>query len=209
MNLIEKLNWRYATKKFDQDKKITDDQIDILAESLRLCASSFGLQPWKFIIVENKELKEQLVPASYGQGQVAEASHHVVFCAPKNFGAKEVRDYIEDIAETRGSKIEDLEGFEKVMLSFLERKNEAEVFEWAKNQVYIAMGSFLVCCAELGIDACPMEGIIPAEYDRILDLEKEELTTVVACPIGYRASDDKYASTQKVRFPLDKVVEKR
>lgn len=206
MNHIEKLEWRYATKEFDASKKLSKEQVDTLAESLRLAASSFGLQPWTFYIISNEEVKEKLLPHSWNQKQVVDCSHQIVFCTMTDFGASDVERYIEDIAKTRGQSTEELEGYSKVMKGFLSGKDKEDVLTWAKNQVYIALGSFLTTCAELEIDACPMEGIVQSEYDKVLGLKEKGLTSVVACPVGFRASEDKYAKLSKVRFPLEDVV---
>ncbi|WP_372655733.1 NAD(P)H-dependent oxidoreductase [Halobacteriovorax sp.] len=206
MNHIEKLEWRYATKEFDATKKLSEEQVKTLAESLRLAASSFGLQPWTFYIISNDDVKQKLLPHSWNQKQVVDCSHQIVFCTMTDFGASNVEKYIQDIASTRGQSVEELEGYSKMMKGFLSGKGKEEVLTWAKNQVYIALGSFLTTCAELEIDACPMEGIVQSEYDSILGLKDKGLTTVVACPVGFRAEGDKYAELSKVRFPLEEVV---
>ncbi len=207
MNHIEKLNWRYATKKFDESKKLSDDKINKLAEALRLSASSFGLQPWKFLIISNEDLKKELLPHSWNQEQVVNCSHHIIFCGVKNFGEKEVQAFIEDTAKTRGQSLEDLEGYKGMMTNFLSYKSDEEKDAWVKNQVYIALGSFMVTCAEMEIDACPMEGIVQKEYDKVLGLAEKGLTSIVACPVGFRSEDDKYAGLPKVRFSTEHVVE--
>lgn len=206
MDHIDKLAWRYATKEFDADRKLSSSQINQLAESLRLSASSFGLQPWTFFIISNEEVKQQMLTHSWNQKQVIDCSHQIVFCAVKDFGDEGVDKFIQSTALIRNQKLEDLDGYSKMMKGFLSRKSKEDVLEWTKNQVYIALGSFLTTCAELGVDACPMEGIVPAEYDKILDLENMGLTTVVACPVGFRSSKDKYAELAKVRYPLEDVV---
>ena len=207
MNHIEKLNWRYATKDFDTVKKLNEEQLKTLAESLRLAASSFGLQPWKFLIISNQEMRRKLLPHSWNQKQVVECSHHIVFCTINNFGANDIERFIQDTVETRSQNAEDLEGYKKMMQGFLSNKTSEEVLVWAKNQVYLALGSFLVTCAELGIDACPMEGFVHEEYDKALGLKEKGLVSVVACPVGIRSSEDKYAQLPKVRYPLEQVVE--
>jgi len=207
MNHIEKLNWRYATKKFDNTKKLSTEQVNELAESLRLAASSFGLQPWKFLFISNEDLKKELLPHSWNQEQVVDCSHHIIFCANKNFNEEDVNNFVKSISEVRNTSLEDLEGYKNVMTGFIGRQSEEQRMNWIKNQIYIALGSFLVTCAELGIDACPMEGIIQGEYDKALGLNEKGLTSVVACPVGFRSTEDKYADAAKVRFPLEEVVE--
>ncbi|OUS00196.1 NAD(P)H-dependent oxidoreductase [Halobacteriovorax marinus] len=207
-NLIESLNWRYATKNFDSSKKLSDDQVNILAESLRLSASSFGLQPWKFIFVSNDDTKKELLAHSWHQQQVVDCSHQIVFCYNENFGEADVQRFLEDTAKTRGVDMESLAGYGDVMKGFISRMDSEQKAVWMKNQVYIALGSFLVSCAELKIDACPMEGIVQGEYDKVLGL-KDGWKSVVACPVGFRAADDKYSDLAKVRFPMEEVVDIR
>ena len=205
--LIEKLNWRYATKSFDSSKKLSDEQVNTLAESLRLSASSFGLQPWKFIFISNDETKKELLAHGWNQGQVVDCSHQVVFCYNENFNEDDVQKFLEDTAKTRGAPLESLAGYGDVMKGFLSRMNSEQKISWMKNQVYIALGSFLVSCADQAIDACPMEGIIPAEYDKVLGLEGTGWKSLVACPVGFRSADDKYSELAKVRFPMEDIVD--
>lgn len=203
--LIEDLKWRYACKKFDPSKKLTEEQLNDLLDSLRLTASSYGIQPWKFVVVKNDKLREELVDASYKQGQVADASDLLVLCRPSELDAKIIDNYIDDISTTRGSKKEDLEGFRNMMLKVVE-KDGSEKIAWAKNQIYIALGTLLTACAAMKIDSCPMEGFSPKKYGEILGLEKLGLTAVVVCPVGYRAEDDKYIDIKKVRYSREEVV---
>lgn len=206
-NLIESLNWRYATKEFDSTKKVSDKDLETLIESLRLSASSFGLQPWKFFIISNKEVKEQLLPHSWNQKQVVDCSHHIVFCAPSSFGDTDIDRFLTSTAEQRNAPLETLDGYGKMMKGFLANKSEEQKYEWMKNQIYIALGSFLVSCAHMGIDSCPMEGIIQSKYDETLGLKEKGWRSVVACPIGYRSSDDKYANLAKVRYSAKDIIE--
>jgi nitroreductase len=207
--LLDDLNWRYAAKSFDPSKKLTEDQVNTLAESLRLSASSFGLQPWKFIFVSNQETKNKLLAQSWNQAQVTECSHHIVLCYQDNFGDDDVDRFLKSTADARNVGVETLEGFGKVMKGFLSSKDLDQKHTWMKDQVYLALGSLLVVCAEMRIDACPMEGINQNEYDKILGLDKTGWKTAVACPVGFRASGDKYAELAKVRYPLSDVVEFR
>ncbi len=203
--IIEDLNWRYACKKFDPSQKLSEADLTTLLESLRLTASSYGMQPWKFVVVENPELREKLVPASWGQAQVAEASHLIVICSPAVIDEAFVDRYIADTAKTRGQQPTDLEGFKKMLMNITKKSPEAQ-HAWAKNQVYIALGTLLTACAELRIDSCPMEGFKPKEYDEILGLKDLGLTSMVVCPVGYRHTEDKYSSNKKVRFSLEELT---
>ena len=205
--LLTQLNWRYATKQFDAERKIDPQTWSALEEALVLTPSSFGLQPWKFIVVTDNATRERLVAASWGQQQVTDASHLVVFAIKKNLRETDVDAYVNRVAEVRGSNFDSLKGFRDMMVgSLITGRDEPGRRGWASNQAYIALGNFLTSAALLGIDACPLEGIEPDKYDQILGLEKQGLTTVVAAAAGYRASNDKYAAAIKVRFPKKEVL---
>ncbi len=203
--LIENLNWRYACKKFDPTKKISDELFDVILEALRLTPSSFGLQPWKFVVVKDEQKREELVSASWNQQQVKDASHLIVLCAPKSIDVNFIEDFIADTARTRGVDVSELEGFKK-MLMMIPNKSPEDQMIWAKNQIYIALGNLMTTCAELKIDSCPMEGFKPAKYDEILGLDKYNLKSVLVCPVGYRHPDDKYQGLKKVRFAKKDLV---
>ncbi len=206
--LIGQMKWRYATKVFDPAKKIPADVWKALEETLVLTPSSFGLQPWKFFIVTDPAIKEKLVAASWGQKQVQDCSHHVVFAIKKGTGPADVEKYIRRIVELRDGTAEALEGFKKVMLGFLAQPaDKFDVNHWAALQVYIALGNFMTSAAVLGVDACPMEGIQPAKYDEILGLNAKGYHTFVACAAGYRSASDKYAALPKVRYKPEDVIE--
>lgn len=206
--LIESLKWRYATKAFDKTKKIDEKTWSALEETLVLTPSSFGAMPYKFIVVQNQALKDELSAASFGQSQVADCSHHVVFVAKEKMDEAHIKKYIGQMAAIRGVATADLQGFEKMMLSFLVEKMSAEQsLKWASNQTYIALGNFMTAAAVLGIDTCPIEGINPAKYDELLGLVGTGWKTVCACPAGFRAADDKYADMKKVRFDLKDLIE--
>lgn len=205
--LVNQLRWRYATKQFDASRKISAVDWQTLEESLVLTPSSFGLQPWRFIVVTDPTTREKLVPVSWGQSQVADASHLVVFAIKKELGPADVDRYLGRIATVRGVTSESLNGFREVLLGFLGRP--AEQFNsqhWSARQAYIALGNFLTSAALLGIDTCPLEGIDPAKYDEILALDQQGYQTVVAAAAGYRAPSDKYASLPKVRYAADEVI---
>lgn len=205
--LLEAMEWRYATKKFDNTKKIDEATWAALEKTLILTPSSYGAMPYKFVVVKSQDIKDQLTAASYGQTQVSDCSHHVVFLAKEKMDAEHLKKYIEQTAAIRGLKIEDLQGFEKMMVTNLvERMTPEQSFKWASNQAYIALGNFMTAAAVLGVDACPFEGINPAKYDEILGLVNSGWKTVCACPTGYRASDDKYASAKKVRFEAKDLI---
>jgi nitroreductase len=205
--VLNQLRWRYATKQFDASRRISADDWHTLEQSLVLTPSSFGLQPWQFIVVTDQATKDKLVAASWEQRQVADASHLVVFAVKKDLGPADVDRYIRRIADTRNVSTDSLKGFKDVLLGFLAQPfDKFDVNAWATRQVYIALGNFLNTAALIGIDTCPMEGIDPARYDEILGLGAKGYKTVVAAPAGYRSIGDKYASLPKVRYSLDEVI---
>jgi len=205
--LLEQLHWRYATKQFDAQQKISPADWAALEDSLVLTPSSFGLQPWKFVVVTDPAVREKLVPVSWGQRQVADASHLVVFAIKKNLTEADLTAYLKRISEVRGIPVEALGGYRDMMVgSLFKARDAAARTAWATLQVYIALGNFLTSAAVLGIDACPMEGIEPAKYDEILGLDALGLSTVVVAPAGYRAVTDKYAALKKVRFVKADVI---
>lgn len=206
--LLDQLRWRYATKKFDATRKIPAATWQALEESLRLAPSSFGLQPWKFLVVENPDLRKQLMAVSWNQAQVVDASHLVVFAVKKGVGAADANKLADAIIAQRGLKPEQVEPYRKMMLGFLNNLPAGfDVDDWSSRQVYIAIGQFMASAAALGIDTCPMEGLDPAAYDRILGLEAKGLHTLCAMPAGYRHADDAYAKLAKVRYAHDDVIE--
>ena len=205
--VLEQLNWRYATKKFDATKKIPESIWKALEQSLVLSPSSFGLQPWKFYVVNNSEIRKQLVEHSWGQTQVVDASHLVVLAIKKDVDNEDVDRYVARMAEVQQVPLEQLQGYGNMVKGFLQNPpyplNENE---WAARQTYIALGFFMTCAAMLGIDTCPMEGFVPAKYDEVLGLNKQGYSAVVVCPAGYRAEDDKYASQPKIRYVTEEVI---
>jgi nitroreductase len=204
--LVHQLNWRYATKQFDPTRKITDRHWAALQEALRLSPSSFGLQPWKFIVVKDPAMRARLLPASWGQEQIVAASHLVVFAAKINLGESDLDAHLNRTAQVRGVPVATLAGLRTMMAgSLLQGMDESGRAAWAKNQIYLALGSLLASAALLGIDACPMEGFDPARYDEILDLRQMRLAAAAVATLGYRLPTDKYAAAPKVRFPKDQV----
>lgn len=204
--IIDSLRWRYATKQFDPERQLTADQLDTLLESLRLTASSFGLQPWRFVVVSDPATRRELQAVSWNQPQVSACSHLIVLCRIDSVTDDLVRAHIDNTAEAQGTPREKLAQFENMILDFLSRMSEEQKTAWATNQVYIAMGNLLAACAAERIDACPMEGLDAAAYNRILNLPAQGCHTVLACPVGFRSETDKYAPAAKVRFPLDDIV---
>jgi nitroreductase len=207
--LIEALNWRYATKKFDSTKKIDEKTWSTVEDALILTPSSYGLQPWKFVVVTDKAVMQKLTASSWGQKQVEDCSHLVVIAVKEKIDADYVNHYVNTIVEQRGVNPLELDGLKKMMMSDIVNGPRSEVsFEWAARQAYIALGNLLTVSAVLGLDTCPMEGILPAKYDEILGLTGSGFKTVVACPVGFRAADDKYAQVKKIRFSNSEIIKK-
>ncbi|MDD5770375.1 MAG: NAD(P)H-dependent oxidoreductase [Candidatus Gracilibacteria bacterium] len=206
MNLLESLKWRYATKVFDKTKKVSQSDLSEILEAFRLSASSFGLQPWKIVVVENPELRQKLLPVSWNQSQVVDASHLLVLARLENVGEDLVEKYLDDIIKTRGVKKEDLAGYENMMKGALNSKTTEERNFWEIKQIYIALGNLLAFLASKQIDSCPMEGFDSKAYDEILGLKQLGLASCVVLPIGYRSEDDKYSQLPKVRFDLKDLV---
>jgi nitroreductase len=209
-DLLDALTWRYATKKFDPTKAIAPETWSALEESLVLTPSSYGLQPWKFLVITSAELKEQLKPLSWNQAQVTDCSHYVVFTIKKNLSAADVDRFVARTAQVRGGSVEDIAGYRNMMVSdVVNGARSFNVNEWATRQTYIALGNFMTSAALVGVDTCPMEGIEPVKYDNVLNLPEVGYATVVACAAGYRAEDDKYAGLAKVRFAKSEMIEVR
>jgi nitroreductase len=206
-DLLQALEWRYATKVFDADRKLTAETWETLQKALVLSPSSYGLQPYHFLIVKDPAKRAEMVPHSWGQKQVVDASHFVVFAARTTLSKADVEKFIELTAHQRGIPANALKGYRDMIIGDLvEGPRSAVVQQWGTCQAYIALGNLLTCAALLGVDACPMEGFVPAEYNRILGLAGSGYTAVVACALGYRASDDKYAGLKKVRFDASELV---
>jgi len=204
-HIVEVLNWRYATKQFDPSKKISASDWQVLEEVLRLTPSSFGMQPYKFVVVTDQKIKDELVAACWNQAQVAQCSHFVVFARNNEITVETVNQYVELIAKTRNVSIESLKPLHGMMSGFVSGSTPEKLAEWAARQTYIALGNLMTSAATLHIDNCPMEGIVAADVDRILKLKEKGCSSVVACALGYRAADDKYAGLTKVRFPKDEL----
>ena len=208
--LVDALKWRYATKVFDPTKVIPAETWSDLEQSLILTPSSYGMQPWKFIIVQDPVIKEELLEHSWRQRQVVDCSHLVVMVIKTSVSEADIDFYLQRIAEVRGGTADALAGFRKLLVRDLIDSPPADwIGEWAARQSYIALGQFMTAAALLGIDTCPMEGFVQPQYDRILGLEGRGLTTAVLCPAGYRMADDRYAFLPKVRFETKDVIEHR
>jgi nitroreductase len=198
-NFIKNANWRYATKKFDATKKVSDADLQTLKEAIRLSASSYGLQPYQVILVEDPELRAQLQPAAWGQAQIIDASHVLVFANVTNIGDAEIDAYLNNMAETRGLPLDALQGYGDFMKSKISTLPVEQRNIWTSKQTYIALGNLLSAAAELNIDVTPMEGFEPEKVNEILGLNERGLHASLIAPIGYRHADDATQSYAKVR----------
>ncbi len=204
-SVLEALNWRYATKMFDASKKIPADTWSALEQSLVLAPSSFGLEPWKFFVVDDAAVRAKLLEASWKQAQVVDASHLVVLAIKTGVNETDVDRSMARTSEVRNVPLDSLEGFSNVIKGFM--KGIPDIDVWSTRQTYIALGQLMVSAAMLGIDTCPIEGFMPDKYDEILGLPAMGYHSVVVCAAGYRSEEDKYAHLPKVRFPLEDKVQ--
>ena len=205
--LLAALNWRYATKIFDAAKKIPADVWAALEQSLVLTPTSYGLQPYQFLIVQDAAKRAELLPHSWRQKQVVDCSHFVVFTGRTEMKEGDVDKLIKRTTDLRKLPADSLAAYRGMMLSdVVNGPRGKQAHEWAARQCYIALGNLMTCAAVLGVDACPMEGLVPTEYDKVLSLNGTGYATVVACALGYRAAGDKYASLAKVRYGTSELV---
>jgi nitroreductase len=198
-NFIKNANWRYATKKFDASKKISNEDLDILKEAVRLSASSYGLQPYKVIFVDNPDLRAQLQPVAWGQSQIVDASHLLVFANMTDFGDAQIDAYINNVAVTRGLPTDTLQGYSDFMKSKINALSEENRNVWTAKQTYIALTNLMNAAAELGIDVTPMEGFEPEKFNEILGLSELGLNASLVATIGYRHAEDDSQNYAKVR----------
>jgi nitroreductase/dihydropteridine reductase len=206
MSIIDALKVRYATKKFDSSKIISESLIYQIKEAFNLTATSYGLQPIKLLVLKNKIIQDQLVSDTMNQVQVSQASHVLIFCIDTKIDTKYIVDYFERIKLIRDTPDDILKGFRDFLISDFENKSQENIEEWATKQAYIAMGNLLTVCASLGIDACPMEGFSSEAYDKRFKLAEKNLKSVLVMPIGFRAQDDMFANFKKVRKSLNDVI---
>jgi len=197
--ILKDLTWRYATKKFDPNRKIKEEDLEVIKESLRLVPSSYGLQPLTYVFVENTEIREQLMNASFGQRQVVDASHLLVICAYTSLSNEDIDAYFDNVIQTRDLKEEDITGYKNFMKNSVGKLNDEETKIWNSKQAYIALGQVLHTCASMRIDATPMEGFSAEEYSSILQLEEKSLHPILVCPMGYRDPTDSTQFQEKVR----------
>ncbi|MCF8133167.1 MAG: NAD(P)H-dependent oxidoreductase [Synechococcus sp. Tobar2m-G35] len=208
--LLEALRWRYATKAFDAGRSIPDDLWQTLEDTLVLTPSSYGLQPWRFLVIRDAALKAELRPHSWNQSQITDASHLVVLLSRRHIEGRDLDRLIEATASSRGLDPTTLAGYRQMMAKDLvDGPRSATIERWASNQVYIALGNLMTAAALLGIDTCPIEGFSPPDYDRLLGLDDSDYRSCVVCACGYRSSEDRYAGLAKVRYDRSELIEQR
>lgn len=201
MSIIDSLSWRYAVKRMNGNK-VSQEKINTLLEAIQLSASGFGLQPYQIFVVEDPELKAKIQPVAYGQPQIVESSHLLIFAAWNEVTAAHIDAYMNLIAETRGMSLSDLGDFKEAIEGSMKYKSTEQQAQWANCQVYLAMGTALTAAAELQIDTTPMEGFIPAKLDELLGLEAKGLHSVLMLAIGERdEATDYMVNVKKVRTP--------
>ena len=206
MDIIKKLKWRYATKKFDATKKLTEHQLNTLKEAFNLTATSFGLQTISLVVIEDKILRKSLVEHSFNQNQVLQASHLLVICIQENILKDDVDAYYENIKNSRKTSETILKPYRESLIKTISDMSIVERQQWSKNQSYIALGNLMAVCAVENIDSCPMEGFNPQKYDELLGLNKRGLKSVLLLPVGFRDKDDIFSEFKKVRKPITETI---
>lgn len=207
MTVVEQLRWRYATKAFDESQLVSEKKLTVIKEAFNLTATSYGLQPIKLVILNDKDQQRNLIPATMNQEQIAQASHVLVFCIETKIDKDYVLDYFKRVRSLRHTPERILKPFQDFLIDDFENKSQDLIDKWSTNQAYLAMGNILTVCALEGVDSCPMEGFDPDIYDEVLGLNKRGLKSVLLLPIGYRAKDDMFADFKKVRKELaDSVI---
>ena len=206
MNVIKQLQWRYATKKFDSNKKLSPEKLGVLKQAFNLTATSFGLQTIKLVVVENEVLRASFVAHAYNQKQVMEASHLLIICVQDDILENDVITYYDTIKTIRNTSEIILKPYREDLIKMMKNMSVAQRFEWSKNQAYIALGNLMTVCAMEEIDACPMEGFKPEAIDSVLELHKKGLKSVLLLPVGYRSETDMFAGFSKVRKPMEETV---
>lgn len=205
-SIVDKLNWRYATKKFDSSKKISEKDLETLLEAARLTASSYGLQPYEIYVIEDTDVRQKLRKASYDQPQITDASYLIVLANKPTFNETMIDDYIANIMAIRGVSKEDLEGFSQTMKSTLLDLPDAYKNTWTSNQTYIVLGNLMTVASEMKIDTCPMEGFDKDKYNEILGLTDKDLNAAVVLAVGYRSADDTTQHYPKVRYSKEQII---
>ena len=205
-DIIKQLQWRYATKKFDENKKLSQEKLNTLKEAFDLTATSYGLQPVKMVVVSNTKMIKQLVPMSYNQPQIGNASHILVLCTETTVDTAFIKNYFNLVEKTRNTPRDVLSSFEEFLIDDFSKKTQEEKDAWGANQTYLIMGNLLTVCAVEGIDACPIEGFVPSQYDEFLNLSEKGLKSVLVLAVGHRSKDDMFSEMKKVRRGVEEMV---
>ena len=203
MNIIDSLNWRYATKKFDSTRKLSKSQINLLKKAFNLTASSYGLQPVKLIVISNQKIKNSLLKSSMNQLQVIQCSHLLIICIESNINKSYIESYFKRVIDIRKTNPIVLESFKESIINEFNDMSNTSIINWSINQAYLALGNLMTVCSVEGIDSCPMEGFLPEKYDEILDLKSKNLKSVLVMPVGYRSVNDQFSSFKKVRKDIN------
>lgn len=206
MNSIEKLEWRCATKKFDNTKKLSEEQLHILKSTFTLTATSYGLQPLKMLVISNQKIKNSLLEHAYNQKQIVDSSHVLVICIKTAIDSNYIDQKFDLEKEIRGTPEETINGFRTFLKDTFKNKTSDEIENSSINQAYIALGNLMTVCAYEKIDSCPMEGFNPEKFDQILDLKNQQLKSILLLPVGFRADDDFMSTLKKVRIPVEESV---
>ncbi len=204
--LLEQLSWRYAVKRFDPNRKVDEVTWRALEQAMVLTPSSYGLQPWKFIVITDELTKAKLPAISWNQKQPQDCSHMVILAAKVSMDAEYVDSFMDNVVSIRGLPADSMVGYRKMLVATIEKMEQH--LDWNSRQVYIALGQLMLAAAMLGIDTCPMEGIVASEYDKLLGLTGTGYATVVGCAVGYRHAEDAQATAKKVRFATEAVVQR-
>lgn len=202
---IENLHWRYATKNFNPEKKVSKDDLETLLEAIRLSASSYGLQPYEVMVIDDPEFRAKLKPAAFGQPQITDSSCLLVFAFNTNVDEHYLEEFIKNNSETRNKPVEDFQDLKEMIQNSVLTFTEEAKHNWASRQVYIALGNLLSAAADLKIDVCPMEGFNATEFDELLDLKSKNLKSVTLATVGYRSEADQLKDERKVRKSKDEL----
>jgi len=206
LDILQKLQWRYAVKNFDGSKKLSEEKIFILKESFNLTATSYGLQPLKMLVISNPETIKAMVPMSMNQAQVGNASHILVLCTETKIDATYIKEYFNLVEDVRNTPRKILDPFQEFLIESFSEKSEDELNVWMQKQAYLALGNLLTVCAIEDIDGCPIEGFNPSEYDAYFNLKEQGLASVLVLAVGYRSEEDIFSGFKKVRRGVEEVV---
>lgn len=207
MDVLEALKWRYAVKKFDNNKSLEEDKVNKILKSVSLTATSMGMQLMSFVVTDKAEVKKNILPIAFNQPQIVDSSHLIILCRKDKVHEEDIEEIVNITSDLRDVEQNQLDGYRKMLESTLTMSCQQQI-SWMENQVYLAMGNLLTICAVEKVDACPMEGFDRIKLDKLLELPDKGLRSVLMCPIGYRSQDDKYNGLAKIRRPNKKLIKK-